>query len=52
MADDGYQRPLLWLSDGWQWKRDQQVDSPLYWKKAGDTWCRFDLDGWDRDRAN
>ena len=29
--DGGYQRPELWLSDGWSAVRNQDWQSPLYW---------------------
>ncbi len=31
IADDGYRRPGLWLSDGWAWARSEQISCPLYW---------------------
>jgi ergothioneine biosynthesis protein EgtB len=31
MADGGYRRPLLWLSDGWAWRCETGVEAPLYW---------------------
>ena len=43
MADDGYNRPELWLSDGWDTVRANGWDAPLYWE-AGDngSWLQFD----------
>lgn len=32
IQDGGYQQPLLWLSDGWDFVQQQQIDKPLYWK--------------------
>lgn len=29
--DGGYQRPELWLSDGWAWVQAQHIQRPLYW---------------------
>ncbi len=29
--DGGYQRPELWLSDGWAWVQQQGIQRPLYW---------------------
>lgn len=37
----GYADPLLWLSDGWAWRRDHQVDSPLYYTKQESGWSIF-----------
>ncbi len=31
IADGGYRRPDLWLSDGWAWVREKSIDAPLYW---------------------
>jgi ergothioneine biosynthesis protein EgtB len=31
MRDGGYERPELWLSDGFRWKSDNGVSAPLYW---------------------
>lgn len=31
MADGGYSRPELWLSDGWAWRTAEGIDAPLYW---------------------
>jgi ergothioneine biosynthesis protein EgtB len=31
IADGGYSRPTLWLSDGWDWVRRHDVMAPLYW---------------------
>jgi ergothioneine biosynthesis protein EgtB len=45
MADGGYQRPDLWLSDGWATRRVQSWDAPLYWEKHADRWHIFTLDG-------
>ncbi len=51
MADDGYRRPELWLSDGWAAVNADGWDSPLYWsppEAASDEWRIFTLDG-ERD---
>jgi ergothioneine biosynthesis protein EgtB len=46
MADGGYRDPLLWLSDGWAWVREQGAAHPLYWQQdPGGGWLRFGLDG-------
>ena len=47
MADDGYGRPELWLSDGWYAVQEHGWDSPLYWREDGhDGWSVFTLNGW------
>ena len=35
MDDGGYQRPELWLSDGWDAVRAQDWQAPLYWDRQG-----------------
>jgi ergothioneine biosynthesis protein EgtB len=32
VADDGYRRPELWLSEGWDWVRREGIAAPLYWR--------------------
>jgi ergothioneine biosynthesis protein EgtB len=34
---DGYRRPMLWLSDGWQQLQSQCWQRPLYWSQALDS---------------
>ena len=42
IADGGYQRPELWLSDGWAWVKREQIEAPLYWRRDGDGgWLAF-----------
>jgi ergothioneine biosynthesis protein EgtB len=45
IADGGYAKPLLWLSDGWTWVRENGIEAPLYWVRGDGAWSRFDLDG-------
>jgi ergothioneine biosynthesis protein EgtB len=46
IADDGYQRPELWLSDGWYAVQEHGWDAPLYWRDDGaDGWTIFTLGG-------
>jgi ergothioneine biosynthesis protein EgtB len=33
ILDGGYHNPLLWLSDGWSWRVNNAIESPLYWIK-------------------
>jgi ergothioneine biosynthesis protein EgtB len=35
MADGGYEKPTLWLSDGWAWARQEGISAPLYWREDG-----------------
>jgi ergothioneine biosynthesis protein EgtB len=45
MADGGYQRPELWLSDGWYTLNEQKWDSPMYWENRDGEWWNFTLSG-------
>lgn len=47
MEDGGYQRPELWLSEGWDTVEREHWQAPLYWRKdeAG-RWQIFTLRGW------
>lgn len=42
IEDRGYERPALWLSDGWAWVQATGARAPLYWK---DDEAVFTLDG-------
>jgi ergothioneine biosynthesis protein EgtB len=35
IADGGYTNPALWLSEGWDWVRPEQLAAPLYWANDG-----------------
>lgn len=43
--DGGYENPLLWLSDGWDWKEKNNITSPLYWKQVDGFWHYYTLHG-------
>jgi len=45
MADAGYERPELWLSDGWHTAQRDGWEAPLYWERDGDDWSVLTLDG-------
>ncbi|MGC4933383.1 ergothioneine biosynthesis protein EgtB [Gordonia sp. DT30] len=45
MADDGYRRPQLWLSDGWAQIRETGWDAPGYWRCEDGEWSTFTLSG-------
>lgn len=46
MNDDGYNRPDLWLSDGWEKVRENNWLAPLYWiKDQNNSWNSFTLYG-------
>lgn len=45
MADGGYRRAELWLSDGWARVQAEQWDAPGYWDRHDGTWTTFTLSG-------
>jgi len=45
--DKGYQRPELWLSDGWDTVCREGWEAPLYWEKRDEGWREFSLRGWN-----
>ncbi len=45
MADGGYQRAELWLSEGWATVQAEGWDAPLYWDRRDDDWSVFTLGG-------
>ena len=45
MEDGGYNRPELWLSEGWSQRQQQAWDHPLYWQWRDGAWWEYRLDG-------
>jgi dimethylhistidine N-methyltransferase len=45
MTDGGYQRPELWLSDGWARVQAEDWRAPLYWEEADGDWRVMTLHG-------
>lgn len=43
--DGGYQNPMLWLSDGWQYCQQANWQAPLYWQRIEQQWHSFSLSG-------
>jgi ergothioneine biosynthesis protein EgtB len=50
MDDGGYDRPELWLSDGWQAVQTQGWRAPQYWREDEDGWSTYTLHGRRRVR--
>jgi ergothioneine biosynthesis protein EgtB len=48
MADGGYARPELWLSDGWNAAKAANWNAPLYWESSGGEWWLMTLGGYRR----
>jgi ergothioneine biosynthesis protein EgtB len=45
MQDCGYERPELWLSDGWDTVLREGWRAPLYWEQRDGEWFQFGLRG-------
>jgi len=45
IREGGYQSPLLWLSEGWDFVRSGALVAPLHARIEGDAWIAFGLDG-------
>ena len=45
IADGGYDRPELWLSEGWDMAAREGWRGPLYWREDASGWTRFSLAG-------
>ncbi len=44
--DGGYNRAELWLSEGWNWLKSNNIENPLYWRKdKNDGWKNFSIYG-------
>jgi ergothioneine biosynthesis protein EgtB len=48
MEAGGYENPLLWHSDGWNWVTQNKIQSPLYWHRFDSDWKRFALNGLEK----
>jgi ergothioneine biosynthesis protein EgtB len=49
LDEDGYSRPELWLSEGWETMRAEGWQAPLYWRRDPSTrsgWSVFTMNGW------
>jgi ergothioneine biosynthesis protein EgtB len=43
--DRGYERPELWLSDGWATVAAEGWSAPGYWRRVDGRWCTMSLAG-------
>jgi ergothioneine biosynthesis protein EgtB len=48
IEDHGYERPELWLSEGWATVQANGWIAPMYWRRDGSHWVRFTLFGEER----
>jgi ergothioneine biosynthesis protein EgtB len=45
IADGGYRRPELWLSEGWDTVKANGWEAPLYWREIDGEWKMYTLGG-------
>ena len=45
MKDGGYERPELWLSEGWATVEENEWTEPFYWEERDGRWWMFTLAG-------
>ena len=45
IEDSGYQRPELWLSEGWKAIKEGRFTKPLYWEERDGEWWHMTLGG-------
>jgi ergothioneine biosynthesis protein EgtB len=45
IEEDGYRRPDLWLSEGWERVQEKGWGAPLYWRWIDGQWSVFTLAG-------
>src|SRR5690606_28649583 len=43
IEDKGYQNFNFWLSEGWDWIKQNQIEAPLYWHKMDNHWYYYTL---------
>ena len=48
MEDGGYERPELWLSQGWATAKEEGWRAPLYWEQSDGEWWHYTLSGMRR----
>jgi len=41
----GYKETKWWLEEGVAWRRNEQVNAPLYWRRIDDAWFEYTLYG-------
>jgi ergothioneine biosynthesis protein EgtB len=45
VQDGGYREPAHWLSEGWDFVRNEGVAHPFYWREQNGQWQEFSLHG-------
>ncbi len=45
MLEGGYTDYRHWLSEGWGWVNEYEIEAPFYWHKKDSKWFRYTLGG-------
>lgn len=45
IKEGGYQNHELWLSEGWDFIQENEIQQPLYWHKKDNQWFNYTLGG-------
>ncbi len=48
----GYKDFNLWHADGWDWIKNNNIKTPMYWHKVKDKWTYYTLDGFKEIEGN
>lgn len=48
IENGGYENFNLWLDEGWNFIRSENIKSPLYWKKQEDYWYTYNFLGLEK----
>ena len=52
IEDGGYSKVPLWLSNGAAFVESNNIQAPLYWKKEGNEWYHYTLNGFRKVNRN
>ena len=44
--DGGYRNREHWTDEGWTWRKERNLEHPVYWRRAGQGWQRRRFDQW------
>jgi ergothioneine biosynthesis protein EgtB len=45
IEDGGYENFRFWHAEGWDWVKQNEIKSPLYWQKKDGEWTNYTLSG-------
>jgi len=52
IEDGGYENHQYWLSEGWDWIKENKRETPLYWIVKEGNWFTFELNGLKKMRKS